>query len=123
MNQPSAPFRPAEDLDDFTRRIRAARRRAGLTQSQVCDRKREICGTPLSAGTISRWERGERPTDIRDVVAVECALGLHAGTLTRPLGFMPITEDLLRATELYTLLSSQAAQALLPPPSPATPQP
>ena len=30
MNQPAAPFGPAEDLDDFTRRIRAARRRAGF---------------------------------------------------------------------------------------------
>lgn len=88
-----------EDVPAFARALAEARRRAGLSQSEIENRTGGLVGQ----NTVSLWEDGRRPQKPAQVFAVERALGLPPGSLSAYLGYLP--------TELYRV-GIEAAIAL-----------
>lgn len=62
------------------------RDRAGLSQRALGERMAAHLGEPLTGQAISEWERGNNLPNRRNAVALEEALGVDPGTLTRLLG-------------------------------------
>lgn len=52
----------------------------------------------VSSSTAGYWEKGRTLPTPTNVVALEQALGLDPGTLARLLGYLPIAEDVDKAT-------------------------
>ena len=61
--------------DNFGNRLRALRKKSGLTQEQLAD------STGFSLMTIRRWEWGERSPRVDDIKALAKALGVSEADL------------------------------------------
>lgn len=70
-----------------------ARQAVGLTQSQLS----AAAGVPQSS--LSVWERGEAEPSPETVFALEGALAVDDGALSRLLGFAPVGKELAVSTE------------------------
>lgn len=71
---------------EFSRALRSARITAGLTQKALGD------DVGVSQNTISSWEAGELPAQPELVFALERALGMSPGWLSRLLGYLPLPD-------------------------------
>jgi transcriptional regulator with XRE-family HTH domain len=67
---------PPSDSSDliFARRLRAARKQAGVTQKQLADRMAD-CGHRMLQSTVAKIESGERPVSIGEAVQLAGVLG------------------------------------------------
>ena len=74
--------------------IREARRRAGISQTELANR------LATSQSVVGRWETGARTPSIERVVAVvrACELDLHLGLANRDADHERLIDDSLRLT-------------------------
>jgi transcriptional regulator with XRE-family HTH domain len=100
MARPRAERPTLEDFQAFRRALIEARKRSGLSQSDIEARS----GGAVSQSLVSQWEDGTRkPQRPGQVFALEKALGLSGGALSAYLGYLP--------TELFAV-GIEAAIAL-----------
>jgi transcriptional regulator with XRE-family HTH domain len=71
----------------FRRSLQRAREARGLSQRQLA----KTIG--VSPSSVSQWESGEMTPRPEHLAALEVELELEAGTLTRPLGYLPGASD------------------------------
>jgi len=92
--------------------IREARRRAGISQTELANR------LATSQSVIGRWETGRRTPSIESVAAATraCNLDLHLGLANRDADHNRLIDDTLRLTpagRIRALLTRLEAQRML----------
>jgi transcriptional regulator with XRE-family HTH domain len=92
-------------VKDFTEALIAALDRSGLNQSEVARRTDGL----VSQGTISTWRTGNAKPQPDGVFAVERALGLPGGSLSKHLGYLPVDAD----TQAVDVISAIEADPVL----------
>lgn len=95
--------------------VRARRQELGLSQQAVANGLADH-GVAVDKSMVSRWEAGEPISHPAQVFALEAVLELEGGTLSRLVGFLPVTavdaitiEDAISAD---TELSREAKRTL-----------
>jgi transcriptional regulator with XRE-family HTH domain len=82
----------------------------GGSQAKLARQLSDIVGSKISQSAISRWMLGDHEPPRRHIFALEELLNLPAGTLTRPLGYLPTS-----AVEIVTVPQAIAADQGLTP--------
>lgn len=100
-------------IAEFTRALVRALDESGLNQTEVA----RATGGAVSQGTISGWRKGNAHPQPDSVFAVERALGLAPGQLSRHLGYvpthtLPAGPDVLTAIDADTSIGEDAKQGL-----------
>src|SRR3990167_4256402 len=83
-------YDPRMDYADLGRKLRAARKAAGLTQDEVADRMGDV-----SRQTISHWERGYAPVSLENLERFADVVG-HRLDLRLPIADAPATVTVSR---------------------------
>lgn len=77
-------------MDDFGEALRFHLKDQGRTYPWLVERVAEITGRPpLDPSTVTRWIVGDYVPQPAVTFAIEKALGLGPGTLSRSLGYLP----------------------------------
>lgn len=97
---------PSRTMGDFGETLRVALRNAGKTQTWLGEEVARIEGRSDAyfQTVVSNWCVGKAEPSPMTVFAIEEALGLRGGSLSRHLGYLPLTakdqrspEDAIRA--------------------------
>ncbi len=99
-------------VSEFTQALGRAIAGSGMKQTEVA----RATGGAVSQGTISGWLRGGATPQPDSVFAIERALGLRPGDLSRHLGYVPVgsdpAPDVLSAIDADTSIGEDAKAGL-----------
>lgn len=71
-----------DPLETFARRLRQARERAGMTQTELAHKLSELLGNALDPSAITRIEKRERGVRLEEAVHIAEILGVPLAILT-----------------------------------------
>jgi transcriptional regulator with XRE-family HTH domain len=110
----------AEQRRGFGAAVFAARKAAGLRQEDLAARLFGADQARKSQPTVSFWESGTHEPEAEMVFAIERAIGVDPGSLSRHLGYVPadidpasIALDVLTSIQNDPLLSREARRRLV----------
>lgn len=115
-NTPPVAEWSEEEADAFGEAARAALMAKGVTLAQLAEAMTEL-GNKTSQPQLSQWINGKHEPPRRMVFAMERALRLRPGALSRTLGYLPIlakpVTTVLDAIEADPRLSDEGKTAVL----------